>query len=362
MRKSDEELKKALKDLGDFGVVAGLEEAEKYPRVVPTTFAVMDFDLLKLGGLPYGKVVEIYGEPGTCKSMWGYQILGAAQKQDKRMVALVDTEYAIQSKDDWNWVKQNGVDIDAKRFRVVQDNSAETTFNQLLTLAESGLFSVIMIDSLGNMEPEDNMSGTRFETDKKTGKVKSNRPGTMASVTTTAIHRLQKALRNNHTLLLVINQVRDNMNPYSNEKWSTPGGRSFKHSRSVAIELVKLPDIKVGGNVEGHKIKAKVKRSRQCPPGETDDGTHLEFYLSGGNEKRELFEVYNSAVLLGFIVKKGAWIKCDSLELRWQGQEKALAEIGSNPDLLDKLKGMIGDKREIVAAEAEDNDESPEVD
>jgi recombination protein RecA len=335
MAKSDDKiLESALKSVKRINLTS-LDDVDS---VIPTGFGILDRTILKRGGLPRGKVVELVGKPGTCKSILLYKIIANAQRMfpDKYAV-LVDTEFVFRNASDIEWLTLHGVDISEERLVLIQENTAEDTFDVLMEIATDPNCIVIGLDSLGNMEVAKNMEGQRFEKDK--GKVKADMPGVFARVTQASFKRLTNLISHNGILFVTVNQVRDNLSLYGGGAFNSPGGNAYKHSRSVVIELYNVEAITQQEDIVGQVVKAKVSRSKISTAGVTPNGQHLNFWFTGA-DSQEIHEVYNHAVELGIIVKKGAWIRWEAADLRWQGQDKLLTAL-EDTEFRQRMKDAI---------------------
>lgn len=330
----------ALEKAFDGVIFTDIEFKDSGPTAIPTGFSVLDFAILKRGGIPIGKITEANGEPGTCKSILGYQVMASAQKVFKdRYVVLVDTEFVIRSKDDLEWLQLHGVDTSKERFKLIQENSAEDVYNAIMEIADDPKCALIVLDSIGNMDVDQNMTGKRFEREK--GKVKSDQPGVFAKVTQAAMKRLVRSLAKHKTTMFIINQKRDQLNAYAGAA-ASPGGNNYRHNRSVVLELRNVEKLERNDEIIGQVVKCKVSRSKVSAAGETDANTHLNFFFTGQDE-RVIFELYNAAVELGIIVKAGAWLKWG--ERRWQGVERCFKELEDNEELRTELQQEIEKKR-----------------
>lgn len=335
MAKSDDKvLDNALKSVRRVNF-ATLDDLDS---VIPTGFGILDRQILKRGGLPRGKVVELVGKPGTCKSILLYKVIANAQRLfPNKYVVLVDTEFVFKNASDREWLTLHGVDTSEERLVLIQENTAEDVFNALMEVATDPNCAMIGLDSLGNMEVSNNMEGTRFERDK--GKMKSDMPGVFARVTQASFKRLTNLISKNNILFVAVNQVRDNLSLYGGGSFNSPGGNAYKHSRSVVIELYNVEAITQNDDIVGQVVKAKVSRSKVSTAGVTPNGQHLNFWFTGP-DSQEVHEVYNRAVELGIIVKKGAWIRWEAADLRWQGQDKLLNAL-EDAEFRQKVKDAI---------------------
>lgn len=310
--------------------------SSKRNEYIPTGFPAIDYDLLDKGGLPLGKLIEIYGNPDSFKSLLLYRTLASALKHDKRNVAIIDTENRI----DLDWIVKQGLDYTNGRIKIYQTNIAEDVFNIAIDCLASGEFSFIGLDSIGNVEAKQFMTGTRFIKDgkDKNAGYKADQMCVGARLTGSAAKRMAYEAGNHNTSLIAINQVRDNLNAYAANMDNTPGGRIWKFNRSLAIKLSAIGPIKIGDEVVGGIVKAEVKRSKYSPVGRvTTDKNHLNIFLEGG-EVEESYKLFDEAIALGVIVKKGMWFVWR--DIKWQGKEKALKAM-NDPEIQTEVQADI---------------------
>lgn len=337
-----------LAELGEYGVQIAPTIVEDID-VVPTGFPGIDNDILKIGGLPLGKIVEISGPPEVGKSFLAYQILTQAQRRyPDKWVALIDTEFVVDRRVGLKWVEKQGVNL--AKFALVASSVAEEVFNTFIAMVESGKFSVVVLDSLGNTEAGQFMAGSRFQKDAKTGAYKTDQIGVLAKIIGNSTKRLVTAAANTKTLLVIINQVRDNMNVMYGPKHRTPGGNVFKHNRSIGIELVKLDTLKRGESIEGQVVRAHVRRSKVSTAGSTSSSNDLRFYFGDGAQDRAgVSAVVDRAIELGVIGKKGAWMVFG--QKKFMGLGKLLDALSTDPDLLLAMEQEVA----MRASEKPDN-------
>lgn len=295
-------------------------------KFIPTGFASLDYTILKRGGLPMGRLVQLAGPYSSGKSLLSYRIVANAQKMDPRSCGIIDAEFTA----DPDWIASQGVDL--KRLEVKQVNVAEDVYDHAISWLESKRFSVVVIDSIGNLEVADRMEGKRFTLD-KTGKRKNDQPGVFEKVTTSAVKRLAAAAYRSNTLLVGVNQIRSSFALYGDPQ-ETPGGHAWKHNLSVDIRMRPIKPIEISGEEVGIVVRARVKKSKISAGGCTDNDNDLKFYFDvshGG--KGIVYDVWDTAVRSGVVVRKGAWYVWEGGERRWQGQEKACSELSDDSEL-----------------------------
>lgn len=303
------------------------------PDYVATGFDQLDTGLLRKGGLPTKRIIEIFGDDGVGKSLFLYRVIGKWQRQfPKKNVLLVDSEYSF----DPDWAELNGVDL--SRLTYVATNTAETAFEVLIEGAESGKFSLVALDSFGNLEVSQYMQGKRFQKDTKTGEISRDQVAALAATAQRAIKRFPAPLFENNCSFIYTNQLRDTFNMYGSAT-NTTGGRCVKYNRNISLELVRISDIIVGGEIEGIVVRARLKKSKISPRGATDTSNDLKFFFAGGETKAEVYDLFDKAIEANVIVRGGAWYNWGAE--RWQGKEKLLDSLLNSPELVDKLRDDV---------------------
>lgn len=333
---------KFLDSLGAVNAEQALEALDSSQEVkcVPTGFPSLDIDLLKIGGLPVGKLIEIYGENGNHKSLLTYRIIAQFQKffPDKR-VFIVDTENKLSDVYGLTWLRNNGVDL--SRVDYVYSAVAEDTLNKLTKAASSGVYSLLVLDSLGNAEVGNFMEKPeRFERDGKTNKYKTDKLGEFAKTVGNGTKSVVEAMSRTNTTMIAVNQVRSAIDMWGVD-FLTPGGHVFHHNRSIAIQVSNSKQIKdAAGFVVGQVVKAYLSRSIVGPIGRTSEGNHLEiFYDQEGQVKAHIVSLINVAVSSGVITKKGTWYYWG--ELKFQGEQKFAKALLDDPDLRQRLDDAV---------------------
>jgi recombination protein RecA len=329
-------LEKALKE---FKVPVNTISGDTYTPI-PTGFYAFDNEIMKSGGFPTGRVIEVYGPPGSCKSLLALRIIAMAQRLfPDKAAGIIDTEFAHDRK----WIAMQG--IDPERMLFVADNVAENVHYTLCRYVETGLCSVVVLDSLGNLQSS-KMANTSewFKVDKQGNVASSSEMGLSAVLTTAFMKKITNAAAKTNTCVIICNQVRDKIGVLYGSPETTPGGNALGHDVAMRIRMSKVEDIVDDRkNVIGHVASAHVKRNKVAVNGvgRTDDGTHLSFYFEDGIKKTEVFSTYDEAVKRGIISKAGAWVYWNyggEQIKRWQGNHNAREHFLTAPDDLAKLK------------------------
>jgi recombination protein RecA len=247
---------------------------EESPEIIPTGHEFLD---TILGGFPCGRVVHIYGNPGSCKSLMAYDIVARVQKvfPDKPAV-IIDTEGSVDKK--WfEWLRWRGVKTGEKNLIVVDTNVAEDVFESAVRLTATGDVSVVVIDSIGNLVSKNEFS--MVEENKLIYGTKS--VAEVARIVTRGMKDLSIHAHNTRTLVIIINQLRDVISPFfGGQSQTTPGGRALKHIAHIALKFSRVSDIKSKGNVVGMVVKVRIDKSKVSVSGvSSDNRTHLKFFF-----------------------------------------------------------------------------------
>ena len=328
------------------------QEAEtKVSAVVPTGIPVIDETLLRIGGIPVGRLIELFGEPDSHKSTFTYRMIAAFQAQfpDKH-VLLIDTENVLGDVYGLSWVIAQGVD--PARLHIKYMNSAEETVNLMQNAAKSGLYSLIVLDSLGNLEVEVNLSGDRFKKDTKGGGYKTDKIGEFARRVGDGIKVVKSEAKKTNTSLWVVNQVRSNLDPYGLE-FLTPGGNVFHHNRDISIHFSPKKDIAVDGLIVGKTIGVSIIRSKVCPKARTSTDNHMKlFYSAEGQTKANIEALVEIAISEGVMAKKGSWISWRENSL--QGIPKWIDYFLKRPSDLGQLQADLDGIMQVESEEFND--------
>lgn len=317
-------------------------------RFIPTGFPYFDNVILKTGGIPTKRITEIYGDEGSCKSLLTLRIIANTQRADplKRKFLLVDSEFTF----DPDWAVLQGVDLD--RLIVKSTNIAEEIFdNYVIPGVESGQLCGVALDSLGNTETLTRSVGKRFVYDKNTGVVNDDAPMVLAKIFTAYVKRIPKAIAEHDIPFIVVNQIRDGLASYG-AFINTPGGRCYKHNRSLAIQLRKIEDIEnpSTGEAEGIIVRANLTKYKLGVKNTTVAGKDLRFFFEGGEEKARIYDTYNLLIDSGLLVQTGPWFRLAKMDKKWQGMAKVLESL-KDEDFFAEVESLLKEV-EIVQPES----------
>jgi recombination protein RecA len=340
------ELEKRLKELGK--TASFLDTTVGYD-VVPTAFSRFNNEILKVGGLPKGRIIEVSGAEGSGKSSFAASFAACTQEYDKeKFIGIADSEGTYT----YDWLINMGVD--PARCVFIMTNTQEEVFAQCIAWVKTGLFSLVIIDSLGNLAPQSLNSNDWYKQDKKSGSWESAYAvGEFSRLCTNFAKQIVMPLAKTDTILLVCNHIRAQIGGFSRPGMppptTTPGGHCFGHDTSMHLVMGKVTDLTnpVSGEFDGIKSRVRVKRSKVGPANiSTDDSTHLDFYLTDGIRKIDVFNTLDSAIRKNIILKGGAWyslVDKDSGEVlaKYQGLENLRNTYLNDADAFAGLKAKV---------------------
>ena len=276
---------------------------------------------LGIGGLPRGRIVEIYGTESSGKTTISLQAIAEAQKAGG-MAAFIDVEHAL----DPIYAKKLGVDID--NLLVSQPDTGEQALEIIETLVRSGAIDIIVLDSVAAMT-------TKAEID---GDMGDAHVGVQARLMSQAMRKLTAVISNTNTVAIFINQIREKIGVMYGNPETTPGGRALKFYSSVRIEVRRGEPIKDGGEIIGNRTKCKVVKNKVSPPFKI-----AEFDMLYGQGVSKMGEIVDTAVDFDIVKKSGSWFSYNDMKIG-QGREKVLDYLKNNPDICNEIEQKIRDE------------------
>ena len=340
----DTAMEQIIKNYGQGAVMFLGGEGNKKLDVesVPTGSIGLDY-ALGIGGLPKGRIIEIYGPESGGKTTVTLHAIAETQKLGG-MAAFIDVEHAL----DPVYAKSLGVDID--HLIVSQPDTGEQALEIMETLARSGAIDIVVLDSVAAMV-------TKAEID---GEIGDSFVGVQARLMSAAMRKLTSVISKSNTVAIFINQVREKIGVMYGNPETTPGGRALKFYASVRIEVRKGEKIVDGGEIIGYTTKCKVVKNKVAPPFK-----ETQFDMIFGEGISRLGEIITMGEELGFIKKSGAWYSYNGERLG-QGKEKTKKFLKENDDLRLEIEGKIKEnmsKLDMSAredGEGTDNDDTSE--
>ena len=334
----DTAMEQIIKNYGQGSVMFLGGEGNKKLDVesVPTGSIGLDY-ALGIGGLPKGRIIEIYVPESGGKTTVTLHAIAETQKLGG-MAAFIDVEHAL----DPVYAKSLGVDID--HLIVSQPDTGEQALEIMETLARSGAIDIIVLDSVAAMV-------TKAEID---GEIGDSFVGVQARLMSAAMRKLTSVISKSNTVAIFINQVREKIGVMYGNPETTPGGRALKFYASVRIEVRKGEKIVDDGEIIGYNTKCKVVKNKVAPPFK-----EAQFDMIFGEGISRLGEIVTMGEELGFIKKSGAWYSYNGERLG-QGKEKTKKFLKENDDLRLEIEEKIKENMSKLDMSAND-DESPDT-
>jgi len=302
---------------------------------------------LGIGGLPRGRVVEIYGPESSGKTTLALHCVAEAQKKGG-ICAFIDAEHAL----DPIYARKLGVGVDD--LLISQPDAGEQALEIADTLVRSGAVDVLVIDSVAALVPRAELEGEMGD----------QLPGLQARLMSQALRKLTASINRSNTMVIFINQIRMKIGVMYGSPETTTGGNALKFYASVRLDIRRIGSIKERDEVVGNQTRVKVVKNKLAPPFKT-----VEFDIMYGEGVSKVGELIDLGVKAGVVEKSGAWFSYDSQRIG-QGRENSKTFLKQNPDMAAKIEaavransGVISDK--IMAgeaeAEAEKDDEAEEA-
>ena len=285
--------------------------------VIPTGSISLDL-ALGVGGIPRGRVVEIYGPESSGKSTLALHILAEAQKRGG-VGAFIDAEHAL----DPDYAKRIGVNIDD--LLISQPDSGEQALQIVETLVKSGQVDVIVIDSVAALVPKAEIAGEMGEF----------QIGLQARLMSQALRKLSGIISKTKTAVIFLNQTRMKIGIRFGNPETTPGGLALKFYSSVRVDLRRIAQIKKGDEIIGNRIKAKIVKNKVAAPFKT---TEFDIYYNEGISKWA--DVINTGLSYGVIKKSGSWLQYENKKLG-QGLDASKTFLRENPEIAKEIKKAI---------------------
>ena len=331
---TDAEKKKALdvaitqitKQYGQGAIMRLGENNAMSVSAIPTGSLTLDL-ALGIGGVPKGRIVEIYGPESSGKTTIALHIAAEAQKQGG-VAAFVDAEHAL----DPVYAKALGVDID--NLLVSQPDSGEQALEITEALVRSGAVDVLVVDSVAALVPQVEIDGDMGDSN----------VGVHARLMSQAMRKLSGAISKSNVVVIFINQLRQKIGVMYGNPETTTGGTALKFYASVRIDIRRSEVLKNGSEPYGSRTKCKIVKNKVAPPFKT-----AEFDIIYGKGINRSGEIMDIGIDLGIIEKGGSWFSYNGTRLG-QGRDNALAFLESNPEMFSEVEEKI--KKAMTSDEA----------
>ena len=301
---------------------------------MPIPTGALSLDLaLGIGGLPRGRVTEIYGPESSGKSTLAMHVVAEAQRNGGTC-AYIDAEHAM----DPIYAKAIGVDID--QLLISQPDTGEQALEICDMLVRSGAIDVIVIDSVAALTPKAEIEGEMGD----------SHVGLQARLMSQALRKLTGNLNKTNTIAIFINQLREKIGVMFGSPETTPGGRALKFYSSVRLDIRRIESLKDGAEVVGNRTRVKVVKNKVSPPFK-----QAEFDIMYGKGISREGSVLDLSVDLGIVKKSGAWFTYEGEQLG-QGRENAKNFLADNPEVMVEVSEKV-----MVAAGLRPGEDEPEA-
>ena len=286
-------------------------------EAIPTGALSLDI-ALGIGGVPRGRIIEVFGPESSGKTTLALHIIAEAQKMGGE-AAFIDAEHAL----DPVYAKKLGVDID--NLIVSQPDTGEQALEITESLVRSGALDVIVVDSVAALVPKAEIDGDMGD----------SHMGLQARLMSQALRKLAGAINKSKTVLIFINQLREKIGVMFGNPETTTGGRALKFYASVRMDIRKIENIKQDGEVKGNRVRVKVIKNKVAPP-----FREAEFDIVYGQGISKEGNILDMAVNLDIVEKAGSWFSYNG-ERIGQGRENVKKYLKENPEMLDEIEAKV---------------------
>jgi len=314
------------KDFGKGSVMMMNERGDREIEVISTGSIGLD-TALGIGGVPKGRVIEIYGPESSGKTTIATHIIAEAQKKGG-MCAIIDAEHAFDSA----YAQKLGVDVD--NLLISQPDYGEQALEIADRLILSGALDVVVIDSVAALVPKGELEGEMGD----------SKMGLQARLMSQALRKLTATISKTNTVCIFINQLREKIGVMFGNPETTTGGNALKFYSSVRLDIRRMAQIKDGDEAIGNRVKVKVVKNKVAAPFRS-----AEFDIIFGEGVSKVGEIIDMGVELGVVNKSGSWFSYETTKLG-QGREAVKTLLQDNPELAAEIEGKIRAKIAEVAA------------
>src|SRR6188508_2240392 len=322
------------------GSIMRLGQNEKAVEVEAISTGSLGLDIaLGIGGLPRGRVIEIYGPESSGKTTLALHVVAEAQKRGG-ICGFIDAEHAL----DTVYARKLGVDLE--NLLISQPDTGEQALEITDTLVRSGAIDVLVIDSVAALTPKAELEGEMGDM----------QMGSQARLMSQALRKLTASISKSRCMVIFINQIRMKIGVMFGSPETTSGGNALKFYASVRLDIRRIGAIKERDEVVGNQTRVKVVKNKLAPPFK-----QVEFDIMYGEGVSKMGEILDLGVKAGIVEKSGAWFSYDSQRLG-QGRENSKAFLKANPDITNKIEASIRQNsgliaEQILAGEREDEDD-----
>lgn len=335
-------LKQIKKDFGEGSIMKLGENQGMNIEVVPTGSINLDL-ALGIGGVPRGRIIEVYGAESSGKTTIALHVVAQAQKMGG-VAAFIDAEHAL----DPVYAKALGVDVD--ELLISQPDFGEQALEIADMLVRSGAIDVIVVDSVAALVPKAEIDG----------EMSDQQMGLQARLMSKALRKLTASINRSKTTMIFINQVRDKIGGFSfGPQTTTTGGKALKFYASVRMEVKRVGSVKQGDDIIGNETTVKITKNKVAPPFK-----EAKFQIMYGKGISRVGEILDMAIDNNIVAKSGAWFSFGDIRLG-QGKENVKARLESETDLLEaieeKVQQLLDKNKIVLPVSEEENDELDDI-
>jgi recombination protein RecA len=320
------------------GSIMKLGKGGKLMEVETISTGSLGLDIaLGIGGLPRGRVVEIYGPESSGKTTLALHTVAEAQKKGG-ICAFIDAEHAL----DPIYARKLGVNVD--ELLISQPDHGEQALEIADTLVRSGAIDVLVIDSVAALVPRAELEGEMGD----------SQPGLQARLMSQALRKLTASINRSNTMVIFINQIRMKIGVMYGSPETTTGGNALKFYASVRLDIRRIGSIKDRDEVVGNQTRVKVVKNKLAPPFKM-----VEFDIMYGEGVSKTGELIDFGVKAGVVEKSGAWFSYDSVRIG-QGRENAKTFLKANPEIAAKIEAAIRQNSGVIVEQIDNKEEGDE--
>lgn len=313
------------------GSIMPLKSAERVKvEAIPTGSLALDI-ATGVGGIPKGKIIEIFGPESSGKTTLALHVIAEAQKKGG-IAVFIDAEHALDPK----YAQKIGVDVD--NLYISQPDYGEQALEIAESLLRSGAVDVIVIDSVAALVPKDELEGEIGEA----------HVGKQARLMAQALRKLKSLAHNANAAVIFINQLREKIGVMFGNPETTPGGRALKFFADMRLDVRRVGDAKEGDNKVGSRVRVKVVKNKLAPPFK-----EAEFDMIYGEGICKLCDLVDTASELGVIKKSGAWYSYGEIRLG-QGRDQAKKFLQENPELAQEIEKKVREVAKIAGTDTQE--------
>lgn len=303
-------------------------------ETVPTGSLSLDI-ALGMGGIPKGRIVEVYGPESSGKTTVSLHMVAEVQKQGG-IAGFIDAEHAL----DPAYAKKIGVDID--NLYISQPDNGEQALEITETMVRSGAVDIVIVDSVAALVPKAEIDGDMGD----------SHVGLQARLMSQALRKLTAVISKSNCIVIFINQLREKVGIMFGNPETTTGGRALKFYSSIRLDVRRIEAIKQGGEVVGNRTRIKVVKNKIAPPFK-----EAEFDIMFGEGISVAGDILDLAAEIGVIQKSGAWYAYDGAKIG-QGRENAKNFLRENPEIMADVEGKVRNHFCLNGEEAQEQEET----